>query len=261
MEHFGITSNILIPVRIGPDQRTEMINQLLFGEVFKVTERIGNWCKIQAELDGYCGWIMGTSFQGISEEEYNSIALSGKHFLRSLTKAVVEDKTKNDILLLPGSVISGIDKQTKKFSLGNNNYTLENLIQKKETNIREAIIETSLYFLEAPYLWGGRSLFSIDCSGLTQLSFLINGVKIKRDASQQAEEGNQVHFLNESQPGDLAFFDNERGAISHVGILLGEDKIIHASGKVRIDKIDFQGIINSETREYSHQLRLIKSII
>ena len=86
-------------------------------------------------------------------------------------------------------------------------------------------------------------------------------MKIKRDASQQAEEGNQVHFLNESQPGDLAFFDNERGAISHVGILLGEDKIIHASGKVRIDKIDFQGIINSETREYSHQLRLIKSII
>ena len=87
MEHFGITSNILIPVRIGPDQRTEMINQLLFGEVFRVTERIGNWCKIQTELDGYCGWIMDTSFQGISEEEYNSITLLAPLYILTISRA------------------------------------------------------------------------------------------------------------------------------------------------------------------------------
>ena len=261
MVSFGITSNISLPVRIGPDQRSEMLSQLLFGEIFKITLSIGGWCKIQTETDNYSGWVMSSAIQIISEEDYNSYLSSELYILRSLTKAFTGNSGSEGVFLLPGSSIFGLNKENGEFSLGLKRYTLENIYEKEYKNTREAILYTASYFLEAPYLWGGRSLFGIDCSGLTQVSFKINGIKIRRDASQQAEEGSQVHFLNESKPGDLAFFDNEKGLISHVGILLGNDRIIHASGKVRIDKIDYQGIVNTESKKYTHKLRLIKAIL
>ena len=260
MINFGITSNICIPIRKGPDQRNEMTSQLLFGEIFKVIQTTGGWHKIQSETDGYLGWIMDSTFQAISEEEYNVYLSSEKYILRSLTKAVSEDKS-NHLFLPPGSVILNQNIENRKIKVGLNNYILDNIVIEKPSATREAILKTAHYFIDAPYIWGGRSLLGIDCSGLSQLSYLINGIRIKRDASQQAEEGTQVFFLNESKPGDLAFFDNDQGAITHVGILLGENKIIHASGRVRIDKIDYQGIIRSETNEYSHKLRLIKAIL
>ena len=260
MINFGISSNICIPIRKGPDQRSEMTSQLLYGEIFKVIQTIGGWHKIQLETDGYLGWIMDATFQAISEEDYNKYLSSDKYILRSLTKAVCEDSS-NHLFLPPGSVILNQNIENRKIKVGLNNYILDNVIIEKPSAGREAILKTAHYFLDAPYIWGGRSLLGIDCSGLSQLSYLINGIRIKRDASQQAEEGTQVFFLNESKPGDLAFFDDDKGAITHVGILLGEDKIIHASGRVRIDKIDYQGIIRYETNEYSHKLRLIKSIL
>lgn len=123
------------------------------------------------------------------------------------------------------------------------------------------IKDLALFFLNAPYLWGGRTLFGIDCSGFVQAVYKMAGLKLKRDASQQAEYGNTVDFLQEARCGDVAFFDNEDGRITHVGILLGNNEIIHSSGKVRIDPIDDQGIYNRELHKYTHQLRIIKRFI
>jgi len=110
-------------------------------------------------------------------------------------------------------------------------------------------------------LWGGRSPFGIDCSGFTQMVYKLCGMPLKRDAWMQAEQGQDIHLLDETQPGDLAFFDNEEGRIIHVGILTTKNRIIHASGKVRLDSIDHQGIFNSETKRYTHNLRLLKRLI
>ena len=120
------------------------------------------------------------------------------------------------------------------------------------------VVENAMFFQHAPYLWGGRTLFGIDCSGFVQIVFKLAGIKLLRDASQQALQGDTVHFLPEVQPGDVAFFDNEEGRIIHVGILLNNKEIIHASGQVRIDLIDDQGIFNVELNRYSHKLRIIK---
>lgn len=124
----------------------------------------------------------------------------------------------------------------------------------KESDLRSVVME----YVNVPYLWGGKSKCGIDCSGFTQQVYKRFGIKLPRDAYQQAELGEVVGFLLEVQPGDLAFFDNEEGKITHVGIMLGTDEIIHASGKVRIDKIDNQGIINTETLARTHKLRIIK---
>ena len=123
------------------------------------------------------------------------------------------------------------------------------------------MIKTAFSYLNAPYLWGGKTPFGIDCSGFSQMVYKLNGIQLKRDASQQAKQGATLSFIEESEPGDLAFFDNKEGAITHVGILLQDHRIIHAHGKVRIDLIDQTGIYNKEIQNHSHKLRMIKKII
>ena len=126
---------------------------------------------------------------------------------------------------------------------------------------KKHLINNALIFLNAPYLWGGRTPFGIDCSGFTQIVYRLQGINIPRDAHQQAEVGNTLSFIEESQEGDLAFFDDSEGEITHVGIIMNNNNIIHASGKVRIDKLDQQGIFNIEKKIHTHKLRIIKSIV
>jgi cell wall-associated NlpC family hydrolase len=123
------------------------------------------------------------------------------------------------------------------------------------------LISTALLYLNSPYLWGGKTPFGIDCSGFTQMCYKLNGYKLLRDASQQATQGEPLSFIEESEPGDLAFFDNAEGAITHVGIIMDDNYIIHAHGKVRIDRLDHSGIFNYETKGHTHTLRVIKRIV
>lgn len=126
---------------------------------------------------------------------------------------------------------------------------------------KSQIIQTAFTYLNTPYLWGGKTPFGIDCSGFTQMVYKLNGYKLLRDASQQATQGEALSFIEESEPGDLAFFDNSEGTITHVGLIMEDNYIIHAHGKVRIDRLDHSGIYNVDKRKHTHKLRVIKKII
>jgi hypothetical protein len=166
------------------------------------------------------------------------------------------------MMIVAGSTLPCWRPYLKEFSFQGTTFRHQgNFTYRNPANIRKFIIDQSLKYFNAPYLWGGRSPFGIDCSGLTQIIYKMAGIAIPRDASQQVHCGKALSFVEETKPGDLAFFDDEEGRIVHVGIIWEKNKIIHASGQVRIDNVDQFGIYNVDTKRYTHQMRVMKQII
>jgi hypothetical protein len=252
---FGICNLAIIPLRSEPSDKSEIVSQVLFGEHFEILEQLKQWSRIKLQYDSYEGWIDSKQFQTISESNY--IQLSNDATI--LSADLIEYITGDGNLLVPiplGSSLSFINHN----EININNYDFEG---NKTNGIKDKkhLINTAYLYLNAPYLWGGKTPFGIDCSGFTQMVYKLNGYNLMRDASQQAMQGEPLSFIEESEPGDLAFFDNEDGNIIHVGIIMENNYIIHASGKVRIDRIDHLGIYNPEINKHTHKLRVIKKII
>jgi gamma-D-glutamyl-L-lysine dipeptidyl-peptidase len=248
----------IAPVRAMDDDRSEQVTQLLFGELVQVLEKQDRWLFIQITDDNYQGWVSRGQLTMISEEDFNLIRQQSRWVSGDLVQ-VLHNKTRNlSFLVSGGSSFYGCDNNC--FELLGESYEYFGEMIPFNTFSREAVVGNALMFQQAPYMWGGKSALGIDCSGLTQLAFRMSGKIIHRDASQQATQGELVDMIHEAQPGDLLFFDNEEGKIIHVGIMADRDYIIHAHQKVRIDKIDHNGIFNLDTRKYSHQLRVIKRI-
>jgi cell wall-associated NlpC family hydrolase len=168
----------------------------------------------------------------------------------------------NNPLILPaGSILPLFDRENKSFKLGDPEYILQENFQEGEENKRGLIETAARQFINTPYLWGGKTVFGMDCSGFTQILYRIAGMDIPRDSHQQVENGTTVGFIKEARTGDLAFFGNDEERITHTGIMLEGGRIIHASGKVRVDLIDQQGIYNKELKRYTHRLRVVKRMI
>jgi hypothetical protein len=237
-----------------------MVNQLLFGDHFQIFGREGNWLHIKTAYDDYEGWIDKKQFLPIEQHTFDIINSTESYFSNELIQLIKDDKTSLFFPIVMGSALPNYDN--KECAVENQSYTYEGEYTRGILpNSKQGIIETAMMYLNAPYLWGGKTPFGIDCSGFTQTVYKLNGIKLKRDAYQQAEQGETLSFVEEAEAGDLAFFDNEEGRIIHVGIVLDNNKIIHASGKVRIDGFDHQGIFNNDKKDYSHRLRLLKRLI
>jgi len=247
---YGICSLSVVPLRLEPSDRSEMVSQILYGELFKVLEIRKKWSRIRLDFDGYEGWLDNKQIHKISEDDF-LIESSKKNILSKDFIDFVSNKQKQLISICIGSRVNSCDLVEHAFE------------GKSTTGIfsKKHLLDTALHYLNAPYLWGGKSPLGIDCSGFTQMVYKLNGYELLRDASQQASQGEPLSFIEECEPGDLAFFDNSEGVITHVGIMMEDNYIIHAHGKVRIDRIDHSGIYNQESRTHTHKLRVIKKII
>lgn len=257
---YGICEYSLIPVRIEPGNKSEMVTQLLFGHTFIIIEEQAEWYQIRITDDNYEGWIDRKLANLISEQEFKHLTSNPHQIATDLVQVITNLTTNSMFPILLGSNI--YSETEKSFFFNKQEYAFDGALTSSEQDFSRArIIENALMYQHAPYLWGGKSPFGIDCSGLVQMAFYLSGIKLLRDASQQATQGETINLISDAAPADLCFFDNEEGEITHVGILLPDSKILHASGHVRIDSVDHQGIFNSETQTYSHKLRIIKKII
>lgn len=246
-----------MPLRSEASHRAEQVSQLLFGEkaeVLAVDDK--DWAHIRCEWDGYEGWCRVSQLTFVDRKEYRRKTkyISGRHNDRLVFEEsdMVLPLGTDLIALKAGKMI--LHEQQAKFKG-------KKLSYKKVTLDCDSLKEAALQYMHAPYQWGGRTILGIDCSGLTQMAFKLCGMPLLRDAAQQAGEGELVDFLQHARCGDLAFFDNTDGKIVHVGILLDNHTIIHAtetSGKVVIDRIDHGGIISTALRKRTHKLRLVK---
>jgi cell wall-associated NlpC family hydrolase len=237
------------PLRAEGSHRAEMVSQLLFGETALVLNETKDFYHIQMHQDGYEGWCQKLQLQIVAE----GATISTKGYTANWTNSAVLNG--QPIQLSIGTPIVAHTSSDFDFF-----YEGATCLPASNTYTPEGLEKVAKQFLGTSYLWGGRSVFGIDCSGFVQMVFKLFNYKLPRDAYQQAQMGEAIGFLAEAKPGDLAFFDNEEGKITHVGILLAPDLIIHASAIVRIDPIDQAGIVSSSTGLRTHQLRTIRRI-
>ncbi|QNK63052.1 C40 family peptidase [Pedobacter sp. PAMC26386] len=256
---FAVCKVSVAPLRAAPSDKAEITTQLLFGDQVEVLEKAEPWWRIRNAYDEYEGWVDFKQLAEITPQQYEE----SQH-----RTAIVPLGVNNQVVAVDGSAYYLASSSNLPFykegicELGKEKFQVLFTPQTVSTAVNgTTLAESALFFLNTPYLWGGRTLFGIDCSGYVQAVFKLGGILLKRDASQQSEQGETVNFLPEAQTGDLAFFDNADGKIIHVGLMLNASQIIHASGKVRIDPIDDQGIYNPELGRYSHKLRIIKRFI
>lgn len=235
----GICNVTVAPVRAENSDKAEIVTEMLFGESADILEVNKNWTKIKMHYDEYEGWIDTKQLRLVTEEDL------------AKRKVTVVTEDFSSVLMKDGKTLLSIGSEVE-FPV---------VASRRSHDLRESIALAAKEFLNVPYLWGGKSFFAVDCSGFTQLVYKIHDIKLPRDTYQQAEIGVPLTFVEESQPGDLAFFENPEGKIIHVGIMLDNQRIIHASGKVRIDILDSTGIFNKEMNKHTHKLRVIKNLL
>ncbi|GEO06751.1 hydrolase Nlp/P60 [Adhaeribacter aerolatus] len=254
---YGICALSHVPVRNDPSDKSELITELLFGECYTILNREGNWLRVQNAADSYEGWIDFKQNFPVSANYFSE--WQKQPHPRSLDMVGLVTDNELGIPILIGSILPFFDGNNIK--LGHQSLIF-NGRSGDVNSVADArfLLNIARTFLKAPYVWGGRTVFGLDCSGFVQQVYGICNYQLPRDAWQQVAHGEEVHFASQTKPGDLAFFDNAEERIVHVGLMLEGNQIIHAHGEVRIDTLDHQGIYNANRQRYTHRLRIIKRI-
>jgi len=257
--HYGICPLSVIPIRSSSSHKSEMISQLLFGELLEVLDRKGKqWVKIRCAFDNFVGWVDASQIKSITPSEFEAFTNDFAFSLELVQPVMGPD---HFVPITMGARLPSFDGM--HFKLGETPYTFSGqaIAPSDISPNPDFILKVAKRYLNTPFLWGGRSPFGVDSAGLVQLVYSMAGIALPREASLQIEEGETVDFVEQAAPGDLAFFENKAGRIAHVGIIMPDRRIIHSYGGVRIDLVDHYGIYHQQDCRYTHRLRLAKRVL
>ena len=249
----------VIPVRSGPQERGEQLTQLLFGDLLELLDRNGkSWIRVRCLADNTVGWVQSNQVMEITPSEFHLYKQHYAYCLDLLHPVMAENAY---IPISLGARLPNFDGM--QFQLAGKSFTFSGLAV-FPADLRPTpslVLKIAQRFFHAPAQPGGRSPLGIDSSGLTQIVYRIVGIHLDREPEQQVLQGETVDFIEEALPGDLAFFEDRKGRVEHVGIILPNRQIMHAFGAVRIDKLDHFGIFDEPAQQYSHKLRVIRRVL
>lgn len=256
---FGICPLSTVAIRNSASHKSEMISQLLFGEMVEVLEQKGRqWTRVRCQEDNFVGWVATQQLEEITPTEFESYQKQYAFVLDLLHPAQKDDAF---IPLTLGARLPNFDGM--RFHLGSHSYSFSGqaVFPEDITAQPQLILKIARRYLNAPMLWGGRSPFGLDSAGMVQVVYRLAGKQLPREAFQQVLLGESVDFVEQAQAGDLAFFENQAGRITHSGILFPENQILHVYGKARLDRVDHYGIYNVELKRYTHRLRIVRRVL
>jgi gamma-D-glutamyl-L-lysine dipeptidyl-peptidase len=255
--HFIIKIS-LAAVRSQPNHRSEMVGQMLFGELGEILKKQDNWLNIRQLWDDSMGWIDVRQTENITPSEVDFFEKNNAHSL-SLTEPVLADD--HFVPILIGSSLPAFDGI--RFKIGERAFTFsgQTIFNHSIEPTGEFLARIAKKYLFAPHLSGGRSPFGMDVAFFAQLIYKMVGIKIAATTDEQVKQGRVVHFMEETQAGDLAFFDDARGRIDHVGLIISDTHLLHVDGFVRADRVDHFGIFNENLGKYTHQMRVVKRFL
>lgn len=256
---FGICPLSAVAVRSSAYDTSEMVSQLLFGELVEILEtKSRHWLKIRNVEDQCVGWVSALQIKPITPSEMEHYRDHYALVLDYVHAAMAPD---HFIPILLGSRLPSFDGL--RFTMGELNYQYSGqaVFPRDLQPSADLLLKIARRYLNAPYLLGGRSPMGIDAAALVQIVFRFAGIMLPREAELMVPFGDTVDFVEQCQPCDLAFFENRQGRIEHVGIVLPDKQVMHAYGRVRIDSLDHFGVYVQEYSKYTHKLRVVKRLL
>lgn len=255
--HFALINNSVATMRVAASNKAEIVSQSLLGTPVKVYKKEDGWDLVQTP-NQYLGWMTESSLVLLDSVNLKAYKAEKKivfhrqygfSYSKPDTKSqVVSDLVIGDILPVIGSEKSFYQVQypDKRIAFVKKDKTIGFTTFFNKEPKQNELVETAKKFVGIPYLWGGMSSKAIDCSGFTSMIYLMNGVVLLRDASEQALHGKVIttDFVSSGlKPGDLMYFGRKATGslpekVVHAAMYIGDGNIIQSSGKVRITSMD-----------------------